>query len=184
VRPRSGSGALINSVRATAVRRWLKSTSNRTFVVYPVCVIAFELALHRATHGTWATWATRDMLATYGMVPWAIVLLAWGYLQYRLVGSYRLRHGGGGPGIAVPPERIVAQGPYRVVRNPMYLGHLIFMLGLALTFRSWLGLALFAFHVVWFQRRVVEDEARLQSLFGDPYRAYMARVKRWIPGIL
>ena len=172
---------MINSVTATAVRRWLRSTSNRTFVVYPVCVIAFELALHRATRGTWVTW---DTFAAYGIVPWGIVLLAWGYLQYRLVGRYRLRIGGGGPGMSVPPERIVAEGPYRVARNPMYLGHLIFMLGLALTFKSWLGLGLFAFHVVWFQRRVLEDEAQLLRLFGDPYRAYMNQVKRWIPGIL
>ena len=184
MRPRTGSGALINSVTATAVRRWLKSTSNRTFVAYPVCVIAFELALHRASHGTWGTWGTWATFVTHGMAPCGIVLLAWGYLQYRLVGRYRLRLGGGGPGISVPPQRIVAQGPYRLVRNPMYLGHLIFMLGLALTFRSWLGLALFAFHVVWFQRRVLEDEAHLLSVFGDPYRAYMAQVKRWIPGIV
>ena len=184
MRPRSGPGALINSVTATAVRRWLKGTSNRTFVVFPICVIAFELALHRATHGTWGALDTPDILATHGIIPWGIVLLAWGYLQYRLVGRYRLRLGGGGPGISVPPQRIVAQGPYRVVRNPMYLGHLIFMLGLALTFRSWLGLALFAIHVVWFQRRVLADEAHLLSVFGDPYRAYMAQVKRWIPGIV
>ena len=181
MRPRSGSGALIDSVIAIAARRWLRSTSNRTFVVYPVCVIAFELALHRATYGTEVTWRA---FVTDCMMPWGIVLLAWGYLQYRLVGRYRLRIGRGGPGIAVPPERIVAQGPYRVVRNPMYLGHLIFMLGLALTFKSWLGLALFAIHAAWFHRRVLEDEARLQSLFGDGYRAYRAQVKRWIPGIL
>jgi len=178
VRRHSGSGALVNSVIAIGVRRWLKGTSNRTFVVYPICVIAFELALHRARHATWATFAV-DCI-----VPWGTVLLAWGYLQYRLVGRYRLRLGRGGPGIAVPPERIVAQGPYRLVRNPMYLGHLIFMLGLALTFKSWLGLVLFAFHVVWFHRRVREDEAHLERLFGDPYRAYRAQVKRWIPGIL
>ena len=124
------------------------------------------------------------MLSAFSVAPWGIVLLAWGYLQYRLVGRYRLRLGGGGPGVSVPPDRIVAQGPYRFVRNPMYLGHLIFMGGLALTFRSWLGLAIFAFHVAWFQRRVLEDEAHLLTLFGDPYRAYMAQVKRWIPGIL
>jgi protein-S-isoprenylcysteine O-methyltransferase Ste14 len=178
VKPHSGPGARANSVFVIAVRRWLKTSSNRTFVVYPVCVIAFELAVHRASHASWATFATQ------GMVPWGIVLLAWGYLQYRLVGRYRMRLGGGGPGIAVPPERIVAQGPYRVVRNPMYLGHLIFLMGLALTFRSWVGLALFAFHVVWFHRRVLEDEARLLSQFGDSYRVYMTQVKRWIPGIV
>jgi protein-S-isoprenylcysteine O-methyltransferase Ste14 len=172
VTPGPESGVSMNSGGAARARRWLKSTSNRTFVVYPVCVIAFELVLQFA------------MLSAFSVEPWGFAVLAWGYLQYRLVGRYRLRLGGGGPGVSVPPDRIVAQGPYRFVRNPMYLGHLIFMSGLALTFRSWLGLAIFAFHMVWFQRRVREDEAHLLGLFGDPYRAYMARVKRWIPGIL
>lgn len=84
----------------------------------------------------------------------------------------------------VPPERIVEHGPYRYVRNPMYLGHLIFMLGLALTFRSWLAVALLVFHVAWFNRRVIEDEARLEAQFGSVYLDYKARVKRWIPGVI
>jgi protein-S-isoprenylcysteine O-methyltransferase Ste14 len=151
------------------VRRWFKSTSKRTFVVYPVAVIAFELELRRGA---------------LSFHPAGAILLLWGYLQYRLVGMYRVRNGGGGPGLEVPPDRIVAQGPYRYTRNPMYLGHLIFMLGLAVTFSSWLAAALFAFHAVWFHRRVLHDEASLESRFGAPYLAYKARVKRWIPGIL
>ena len=149
--------------------RWFKSTSKRTFVVYPACVAAFELAVGGGD---------------IAIAPWGAVLLGWGYLQYRWVGSYRTRIGGGGPGIGVPPERIVAEGPYRYLRNPMYLGHLVFMAGLAVTFRSWLAAALFAFHVVWFQRRVIEDETRLAALFGGEYIDYKARVKRWIPGVL
>ena len=66
----------------------------------------------------------------------------------------------------------------------MYLGHLIFMLGLAISFSSWLAAALFLFHLVWFHRRVLKDEARLESRFGESYRAYKARVKRWIPGVI
>jgi protein-S-isoprenylcysteine O-methyltransferase Ste14 len=150
------------------LRRWFRSTSNRTFIVYPLLVIALEFALRGGIPA---------------MVPWALPLLAWGYLQYRLVGKYRLRLGRGGPGVDVPPERIVERGPYKYVRNPMYLGHLIFMLGLALAFRSWPGTALLAFHIVWFDRRVVADEARLEALFGAPYLDYKARVKRWIPGV-
>lgn len=150
------------------MRRWLKSTSNRTFIVYPLLVFALELALQGAMPV---------------VVPWALPLLAWGYLQYRLVGRYRLRLGRGGPGVDVPPEKIVEHGPYRYVRNPMYLGHLIFMLGLALAFQSWPAAALFAFHCVWFNRRVVADEAGLEKLFGVPYLDYKARVKRWIPGV-
>lgn len=152
-----------------SLRRWLWSTSRRTFLVYPPIVIALECALQGGVPA---------------VVPWAIPLLLWGYLQYRLVGNYRKRLGKGGPGMDVPPERIVEHGPYRYVRNPMYLGHLIFMLGLALTFRSWLAVALLVFHVAWFNRRVIEDEARLEAQFGSVYLDYKARVKRWIPGVI
>src|SRR5262249_3077160 len=62
-------------------------------------------------------------------------------------------------------------------------GHLIFMLGLALTFASWFALMLFAARAVWFHRRVLEDEARLQAMFGAPYLDYQRRVERWSPGL-
>ena len=150
-------------------RRWLGSTSNRTFIVWPLVLYAAEALLH----GGWPR-----------IHLWALPLPAWGYLQYRLVGNYRSIEGGGGPGISVPPERIVEAGPYRVVRNPMYLGHLIFFAGLAMVLGSWLAAAVFAFHAFWFDRRVREDEARLSGLFGDAYRDYCRRVKRWIPGVL
>ena len=58
------------------------------------------------------------------------------------------------------------------------------MAGLAITFESWLAVALLLFHMVWFQRRVLKDEARLEARSGAPYLAYKARVKRWIPGVL
>jgi protein-S-isoprenylcysteine O-methyltransferase Ste14 len=149
--------------------RWLWSTSKRTFILWPILLALAETALQQG-------------------VPriefWALPLLVWGVLQYTLVGRYRLREGGGGPGISVPPERLVTGGPYRLCRNPMYLGHLIFLAGLALALRSWLGAAVFVLHAVWFDRRARSDEARLVVLFGEPYRDYAARVKRWIPGLL
>ena len=97
--------------------RWLTRTPVQTFILSPLAVIAVELVLHGGKPV---------------FVPWGGLLLAWGYLQYRLVGRYRLRLGGGGPGMQAPPQRIVTQGPYRYVRNPMYLGHLIFLAGLAM----------------------------------------------------
>ena len=117
------------------------------------------------------------------IVAWGLPLMAWGYLQYKLVGTYRSREGGGGPGISVPPDRIVEQGPYRWVRNPMYLGHLLYFAGLAVTLVSLAGGVLFLVHAVWFELRVREDEARLMQLFGEAYRDYCRRVKRWIPGV-
>ena len=118
------------------------------------------------------------------MSPWGIPLLAWGYAQYRLVGNYRLPRAGGTAGMDAMPNRIIAAGPYRYTRNPMYLGHLIFMLGLALTFWSLFALGLLIARALWFHLRVRGDEARLHELFGAEYDAYCARVKRWIPGLL
>ena len=151
------------------IRRWLASTSNRTFLLWPVILLAGE---------------TLQRGGPPAIHLWAMPVLAWGYLQYRWVGRYRSREGGGGPGISVPPERLVTVGPYRWVRNPMYLGHLIFLAGLAIALGSWIGAIVLAAHVVWFDRRVRQDEARLEALFGEPYRDYRARVKRWIPGLL
>ena len=149
--------------------KWLSSTSNRTFVLWPLLLYCAESAIQQGV--------PRIEL-------WGLPLLAWGYLQYHLVGRYRLREGGGGPGLSVPPERLVTGGPYRCCRNPMYLGHLIFLAGLALALRSWLGAVVLVLHAAWFQGRVKGDEQRLAALFGEPYRDYAARVRRWIPGIL
>jgi protein-S-isoprenylcysteine O-methyltransferase Ste14 len=146
-------------------RRWLGSTSNRTFIVWPLLLFAAEAIWQGG-------WPRLHLEAT--------PLLAWGYLQYRLVGAFRLREGGGGPGLSNPPERLVVHGPYRYMRNPMYLGHLIFFAGLALTLGSWLGAAVLVFHAVWFDRRARGDERHLAQLFGEPYREYCAHVKRWL----
>ena len=83
----------------------------------------------------------------------------------------------------VPPQRIIDFGPYRFTRNPMYLGHLIFLTGLAVTFWSWFALTVLAVRAIWFHRRVLHDEARLEKIFGAEYTAYRSRVKRWIPGL-
>lgn len=150
-------------------RKWLGGTSNRTFIAWPLALLAVEALLqHGLPRLQW----------------WGVPLMAWGWLQYKLVGTYRNREGGGGPGQKVPPERILDVGPYRFVRNPMYLGHLIFLAGVALALGSWIAAAVLAGHVLWFQRHVRADEERLAALFGDRYRDYCRRVKRWIPGLL
>jgi protein-S-isoprenylcysteine O-methyltransferase Ste14 len=146
--------------------RWLTRTPVQTFILCPLAVIAFEYV--------WRGGAL-------AFVPWGMPLMAWGYLQYKLVGRYRGPRAGGGPGMETMPERILESGPYRFTRNPMYLGHLIFMVGLAITFWSAFAAILLAARAVWFHCRVLSDEKRLQAEFGAAYDAYRARVSRWIP---
>ena len=91
--------------------RFLQRTPVRSFILYPLITIAWELARHAGKPDP-----------NYGFLP----LVLWGFLQYRLCGLYRIKHGGGGPGLETPPKRLVSTGPYAYTRNPMYLGHLIF----------------------------------------------------------
>ena len=146
--------------------RLLQSTSFRTFLLYPAIVVAWELLYNQGR---------------LRFEPWFLPLLAWGYLQYKLVGRYRIRLGGGGPGMDTPPERLVVSGPFAWCRNPMYLGHIIFLVGLTLSLRSELAAAITLATAVWFQFRVARDEKRLRERFGQPYVDYSGRVKRWIP---
>jgi protein-S-isoprenylcysteine O-methyltransferase Ste14 len=104
-------------------------------------------------------------------------------VQYRLCGLYRIKHGGGGPGLETPPERLVSTGPYAYARNPMYLGHLIFLTGLSLALESWLAALITLAVACWFHSRVIGDETKLIQRLGEPYVKYLARVKRWIPGL-
>jgi protein-S-isoprenylcysteine O-methyltransferase Ste14 len=149
--------------------RLLARTPLVTFILIPLLVLACELIIGGGV---------------LAFDPWGVPLLVLGYAQYRLVGSFRTAHGGGGPGIGNPPTSLVTDGPYRLTRNPMYLAHIIFMLGLVLTLRSFVALAILVLRAIWFHRRVVADEARLTARFGPRYVDYTRRVKRWVPGVL
>jgi protein-S-isoprenylcysteine O-methyltransferase Ste14 len=157
--------------RRRSLWRWLNSTSRRTFVVIPPLVVLAE----------WGLGALGMGQAHMVFVPWGVPFMVWGYLQYRLGGRYRTRLGGGGPGLDVPPDRIVDSGVYGYIRNPMYLGHIIFLAGLAIALQSWIALGLLTLHMVWFEYRVREDESHLSARFGAAYDAYKARTRRWIP---
>ena len=152
----------------THTGKWLRSTSVRTFVLYPLIVVSWDLLLNEGP---------------LRLEPWFLPLLIWGYLQYRLIGKYRIRRGGGGPGMDTPPERLVTTGPFAYCRNPMYQGHIIFLLGLTLSLRSVLAALITVATAVWFQFRVQRDERRLRARFGQTYLDYTARVRRWIPGL-
>lgn len=151
----------------TAGRRYFASTPRRTFALYPLVVLA-EAVARRGRSGPIRSWV-------------GLLLLPVGYLLYALTGQYRQRLKAGGRGFASPPDRVLETGPYRYTRNPMYLGHLIFMAGLALGFRSWLAWLILLGNFPWFHARVLEDEARLLARFGASYASYCRRVRRWLP---
>jgi protein-S-isoprenylcysteine O-methyltransferase Ste14 len=81
-----------------------------------------------------------------------------------------------------PPKRLVVKGMYRYMRNPMYLGVVLIILGWAGLFAEW-RLLIYALAVVIVIHLfvVLYEEPRLQELFGDDYTTYRRSVGRWFP---
>jgi|WetSurMetagenome_2_1015567.scaffolds.fasta_scaffold197169_2 protein-S-isoprenylcysteine O-methyltransferase Ste14 len=81
-------------------------------------------------------------------------------------------------------HRLVIQGPYNVVRHPIYAAHLLIVLGSAITFGSWLGYAAVASFFVGFRVKIIQEEELLLRSFPNEYSEYRARVKALIPWVL
>jgi len=79
------------------------------------------------------------------------------------------------------PTAFVAQPPYTLTRNPMYLGFVILLLGLAIFFESIAMLLAPAVFFAVIDRMVIpREEETLERRFGNDYVAYKSRVRRWI----
>ena len=91
--------------------------------------------------------------------------------------------GRGTPAPFDPPRRLVVVGPYRWVRNPMYIGAALALAGAALFYESWALLGYCAaFLLVTYLFVVVYEEPVLRATFGDDYVRYCERVGPWLPG--
>jgi protein-S-isoprenylcysteine O-methyltransferase Ste14 len=113
-----------------------------------------------------------------GMLVAAIgaALALWCVFVFALVGK-------GTPAPFDPPRRLVSAGPYRFVRNPMYLGAGVALFGAALFYQSPILAAYAAvFLLVCHVFVLAYEEPTLKRLFGSDYDAYRRRVHRWLPG--
>jgi protein-S-isoprenylcysteine O-methyltransferase Ste14 len=76
---------------------------------------------------------------------------------------------------------LVVKGPYRLSRNPGYLGMAAAAAGIALLAQApWALLALVPTVLVVDQGVIAREERYLEQRFGDEYRAFRARVRRWL----
>jgi protein-S-isoprenylcysteine O-methyltransferase Ste14 len=90
--------------------------------------------------------------------------------------------GGGTPDPNNPPAALVQEGPYRYSRNPMVVGAMGLLVGIALLARSILVLTYsvaFALVLNFYCTRTEEPE--LLERFGRDYTDYQRRVPRWLP---
>ena len=111
-----------------------------------------------------------------------IGLSVWSIVYMRLVGK-------GNPMDAFDHELaprtsvLMTEGPYKLCRNPMLLGVLVYYLGLLIWLRSWRAAGVFAIFFFVMMRQVGSEEKRLERDFGEAYRTYRAGTKKLIPYI-
>ena len=110
-----------------------------------------------------------------------VFLVAGVVLMLACVGEFATR-GRGTPFPMDPPRELVVHGPYRVVRNPMYLGMVLTLLGELMFAFSW-GFA--GYIAIWFAiihlLVVLYEEPTLRGKFGASYERYTREVARWWP---
>ena len=103
----------------------------------------------------------------------ALALFAWAIVTITRVGSNVPTN--------LPTTTIVEIGPYRFTRNPIYLGMFVGLIGLAIVFDNlWLLMMLVPFAPVIRYGVVAREESYLERKFGDAYRGYRSRVRRWL----
>ena len=103
----------------------------------------------------------------------ALALVAWAIITMSRAGSNVPTN--------LPTTTIVETGPYRFTRNPIYLGMVLGLIALAVAFNDlWLLMTLVPFALVIRYGVITREEAYLERRFGDVYRRYRARVRRWV----
>ena len=115
-------------------------------------------------------------LAAAGLLALAgVVTSGWG------IATFRRARTTVNPHKPAKATSLVTSGPYRLTRNPMYLGLLLVLAAWTVFLASWpaiLGPIAFVLYMNRFQ--IAPEERALQGLFGDEYLAYRARVRRWL----
>jgi protein-S-isoprenylcysteine O-methyltransferase Ste14 len=95
-------------------------------------------------------------------------------------GAASLSRSGESPDHSKATGRLLTEGALRVSRNPIYTGGTIGLLGLALLLNTATGVAVVVVLALGAHHLVLAEERYLEAKFGDEYRDYCSRVRRWI----
>ncbi len=139
-------------------------------LIYAVPLVAGLLLNH------WRPWPLVPEGAT---LPIGLVLVLLGCVAVPAIRAFRAARTHPEPW--KPTKSLVTVGPYRFTRNPMYLGFTLCYAGIAVCANAlWPLLALPVVLGVMQVGVIRREERYLEGLFGDEYRAYRSRVRRWL----
>lgn len=95
-------------------------------------------------------------------------------------GVVSLKRGDESPDPRTTTDRLITSGAFRLSRNPIYLGGTTGLLGLALLLDTLTGVAVAAALGITAHVMILNEEPYLDAKFGEEWRSYASRVRRWI----
>lgn len=109
------------------------------------------------------------------VILWAGIALRW--WSFRALGRYFTFRV-----MTSADQPVISTGPYRIIRHPSYLGILLALLGIALTYGNWISVAaLVILPTIGFINRIRVEESALATTLGSRYTSYASGRKRLIP---
>lgn len=117
------------------------------------------------------------LLVSVAVGAWACLKMGWA----RLLFAGALFPPGAGAEENRVPQRLVVEGPYRYVRNPLYVTDFALILGSALLTQNWFLVLLSALYLAQLALQLPLEERELRQRFGRPYRRYCEVVPRFVP---
>ncbi|NQV80495.1 MAG: isoprenylcysteine carboxylmethyltransferase family protein [Alphaproteobacteria bacterium] len=141
----------------------------------PVIFIIFYVIGYVTDRAFPADLGTLDIRYAIGgvLIALSVALVAWAVTHFLRAKTH--------VDVRKPATALVTGGPYRLSRNPMYLAMTLLYAGFAVTFSLPITLTLLIPCLVLLHHGVISrEETYLERKFGDEYRAYKARVRRWL----
>ncbi|MDR0418000.1 MAG: isoprenylcysteine carboxylmethyltransferase family protein [Puniceicoccales bacterium] len=153
------------------ILEWIKTIAIlpvNVLLTIPACVLYFTGYTHRSNYFFLVILGYIFLIAGLLLAVWTMWLFA--------------HRGEGTAAPWNPPRKLVTEGPYAHVRNPMITSVFMMQIAEALLFNSWIMFGLFGLfllgNMLYFP---FFEEKDLEKRFGDDYRIYKYNVPRWIP---
>lgn len=170
-------------------RRWLRTRGVWAWYIVEVgglwigTAVVFALLAPLWLGWDWnAAWPLRALgslvlLFSAGLGVWALWRMGWA----RVLFAAALFPAEAGVEENRVPQRLVVEGPYRYVRNPLYDTDVGVILGTALLSGKWFVVAVLAAYLVQLGMQLYLEERELKTRFGEAYERYCRLVPRFVP---
>lgn len=138
-----------------------------------VVAIAAGFALRHLYPLTWPGLDDRPaQVIGYGLGIAGLALMGWGLATLAFARTNVWPHR--------QADRLVTAGPFHIWRNPIYMGEVLILLGLAqATYNIWFAILAPVFALAVYKLAILPEEGHLEARFGDTYLDYKGRTRRW-----